>query len=927
MTSKFKKLAKTIIAMSIVLCCVAGSMVCLADDALGTVEIVKPSVGVALDDSIPIFQDYLEEKSDAAYPDASVTAISEEVTLKSKDTFTAPITVEQAGLYAIELEYKVLKENTQVPSVSVSLNGEVPYYEAYNIALHQSFSDERVAVDSSGAMDADYIPLQNFETRYIKDYLIDTSGYYGNRLYFYLDESVTSVGLYVWVGDVAIKSLTFCQYDAPVAYKDADLSNGKDYDGEALYFEAENAKFKSSSSIYPVNDSSSPGVSPTSPKTKYANSIGGQMWEDMGEYVEWDFEVPQDGYYNLTFKYRQNDVVGMSSGRRILIDGKVPYAEMEGYDFDYTPTYLNETLSADGKNMKIYLTKGKHNLKMQVILGDLSEILSKINRLATDLATDYRSIIMITGSTVDTLRDYNLEEYIPEIFESFEKKADELYELADKLEKLMGNSTGTKNLRVTAEQLDYCREDGYYITQELAGIKSNIAAINAWLVDAKTQPVKLDYFVLSAPDSELKAPEPNFFKTVVYHVKAFLFTFSEDYDQNAIAKSDDKMEITIWDSGNSTQYNIEKQQIERTFEPMTGITVNFRLSPGEFNMAILSGKGPDASSGSPMTLAFRNRVLDLNQFDDVEEIKARFRPSALVPLSYKDKLYGIPIGQGINVTYFRTDILEEMGLEVPKTWDDVTYVMATLQKNNLEMGVNGFFDDILYQHGGDYYDKDLTKCTLDSPEAIEAFTQYTSYFTEYGAPLTYDQLNRFRTGEMPIIFANFAFATTLLNLAPEISGRWAMAEIPCTEKADGTYDHSTVSASGGWFILNEKKKEACWEYIKWITSTDTIVENTRLNVAAMDETVRGMPANIEAFYKVGWPEEMLNLARVHEDGRLITVPAVPGNYMMSRNYSFAFNNVVYDDAVPADAIKAQIKGINDEIARKRKEFGFLTAEQ
>ena len=143
----------------------------------------------------------------------------------------------------------------------------------------------------------------------------------------------------------------------------------------------------------------------------------------------------------------------------------------------------------------------------------------------------------------------------------------------------------------------------------------------------------------------------------------------------------------------------------------------------------------------------------------------------------------------------------------------------------------------------------------------------------------------------------------------------------CTEKADGTYDHSTCSVSEGWFILNEKKKDACWEFVKWITSADVIVENTRLNVAAMDETVRTCPANVEAFYRVGWPEEMLRLAKIHEDGRLITVPAVPGSYMLTRNYNFAFSNVVYDSAVPADALKSQIKAINFEIARKRREFG------
>ncbi len=905
-------------------CVISPSFVCSADDAEGSVETAKPSIGIELNEDIAIFDDYIASHADAQYPNTEIIIETDSTVITQGETVKFPIEVIESGLYALEIEYCVQSETSQIPSVSIMLNGSVPYYEAYTVALNQTYVDDlEFARDEDGDLTADYIPAQIFQKRSHKEFLYDTSGYYGQMLYFYLDETVTTLELSGQIGKIALNGAAFKQYDRPESYKTTKNGKGKDYKGEALYFEAENVEYKSSSAIYPINDSSSPGVSPTSPKKKYLNSIGGGYWEDPGEYLEWKFEVLQDGYYNLTFKYRQNDVVGMSSTRRILIDGKVPYSELEEYSFNYTPIYLNETLNSNGENIKIFLTKGEHTLKMQIVLGDLSEILSKINLAMTELSNDYRKVVMITGSNVDTLRDYNLEQSIPEVIESFKDKAELLKGFADRLEKIMGGSSlGTKNLTTIAQQLKECSEDGYYITKNLASIKSNISSVNSWLVDAKSQPLKLDYFVLSAPNGEVKKPEAGFWKTVKYHVTSFLFTFSSDYDQNAVANPDDLNEITIWTSGNSTSYNILKQQIEKDFmSKYPNIKVNLRLSPGDFNTAVLSGKGPDAAIGDVMTLAFRNRVLDLTKFEDSEEVFKRFRPSALVPISFGDAVYALPTTQGMNLTYYRTDILEELDLEVPKTWDDVTQVMATLQKNNLEMGVNGFFDDILYQHGGSYYNDELTECTLDSSEAIEAFTQYCSYFTEYGAPISYDQLNRFRTGEMPIIFAGFEFSTTLLNLATEISGRWAVSEIPCTQREDGTYDHSTVSSSTGWFILNEKKKEAAWKFIKWITDADTIVENTKLNVAALDETVRTCPANIEAFYRVGWPEEMLELAKVHEDGRLVTVPAVPGSYMMTRNYGFAFSNVLYQSEVPADALKSSIKAINAEITRKRKEFG------
>ena len=923
MNCKFKKTAAAFLSFFAAIGCVtAAAPVCLANDALGTVETATPSIAARLDGSLDIFSEYLKKYPDADYPDSTVTTDMAETVLSPSQKVELPVTVGKPGFYALKIEYAIPAETSQTPAISVSINGETPYYEAYNVSLQQTYVDEYTDLSDDEKRTVDYIPSQKAVVRYTDDYLYDTSGYYGKILYFYLDTDTKTLELTSLIGKIALKSVKFCPYKAAEEYKNADMKNAPDYKDEAIYFEAENMLYKSSASIYPINDSSSPGVSPTSEFKKYSNSVGGSYWENLGEYVEWSFEVPEDAYYSLTFKYRQSDVVGMSSSRRILIDGAVPYRELETYAFNYTPTYLNETLSADGKPIKIYLTKGKHTLKMQIVLSELSEILSYLNLTINALSDDYRKVIMITGSTVDPLRDYNLEKSIPEVLTSFREKGEYLSEMANRLEKAMGgNSNGTKTIRTIAGQLISCSEDGYYITKNISSIKSNISSVNAWLVDARSQPLKLDYFVLSAPGGKVKSPEPSFIRTVGYHIKSFLFTFSSEYDQNAVAKSSNANEITVWTAGNSTSYSILKQLIEKDFEKKSGIKVNLRLSPGDFNLAVLSGRGPDVSSGEPMTLAFRNRLVNLAEFKDIDEVLSRFRESAILPLGYKGKIYALPTTQNINLTYYRTDIFEDLGLEVPKTWDDVTYVMSTLQKNNLEMGVNGFFNDILYQHGGSYYNEELTACALDSAEAIEAFTQYTSYFTEYSAPLTYNQLNRFRTGEMPIVFAPFNFSTTLLNLATEISGRWAVAEIPCTKKEDGTYDHSTCSASEGWFILNKEKKNACWEFIKWITSTDVIVENTKLNVAAMDETVRTCPANVEAFYKVGWPEEMLKLARIHEDGRLITVPAVPGSYMVTRNYNFAFSNVVYNSAVPADALKSQIKSINFEIERKCREFG------
>ena len=75
--------------------------------------------------------------------------------------------------------------------------------------------------------------------------------------------------------------------------------------------------------LYPQQDQSSPSVSPSSAKALLNNSIGGNSWRLVGQWIEWDFDVPEDGYYDITLYDKQNFSRGIHVSRRITIDGEV----------------------------------------------------------------------------------------------------------------------------------------------------------------------------------------------------------------------------------------------------------------------------------------------------------------------------------------------------------------------------------------------------------------------------------------------------------------------------------------------------------------------------------------------------------------------------------------------------------------------------
>ena len=78
---------------------------------------------------------------------------------------------------------------------------------------------------------------------------------------------------------------------------------------------------------------------------------------------------------------------------------------------------------------------------------------------------------------------------------------------------------------------------------------------------------------------------------------------------------------------------------------------------------------------------------------------------------------------------------------------------------------------------------------------MAAFKQYTSLYNDYGLPVVFDFVSRFRSGEMPIGVASYATYNTLMVSAPEIKGLWNFAPFPGTIQEDGTLDN-TVHTDG-----------------------------------------------------------------------------------------------------------------------------------
>lgn len=206
--------------------------------------------------------------------------------------------------------------------------------------------------------------------------------------------------------------------------------------------------------------------------------------------------------------------------------------------------------------------------------------------------------------------------------------------------------------------------------------------------------------------------------------------------------------------------------------------------------------------------------------------------SAVEPFSFGNGIYAIPETQDFYMIFYRTDILEELGLEPPETWEDVYYIIGELQNQQMTFAMpvpvvgavgagNLTYAMLLYQKGGQFYTDDRTTTDLTSDAALDAFKEWTQFYTLYDLPNTYDFANRFRTGEVPVGIASYSTYSTLAVFAPEIQGLWEFAMVPGTvqydengnqmldENGNVVVDHSCGSSSAGalcllWIKLRKK---------------------------------------------------------------------------------------------------------------------------
>ena len=863
-----------------------------------------------------------------------------------KSELTWKVDVPQAGLYNIRLDYLTVESRGIDVERELAVNGEVPFAGASTLSFSRLWTDSGDIRKDNQGNDIRPTQMERFEKQ--SAWCMDSLGYQTEPYAFYFNEGENTLTLKAVNEPVILcgitltppaKEMTYAEYSA--AQPETPMSEeAKNY---SLKVQGESAKLRSAPSLYARYDRSSSLTDPYSVTNTILNYIGGDPWTHPGEWIQWDFEVPEDGYYHISVKGRQMYQRGALSARTVYIDGEVPFEELSAVTFGYNTGWEMRTLGdKNGNPFRFYLTKGSHTIRMEVTLGEMGPILKEVEDSIYRLNQIYRKLLVLTGANPDRFRDYKLNQVYPEAIQAMDLESKRLYRIVDEIVATTGEKSDRAAAAQTlANQLEQFVESNERITESFVNFKDNITSLGAAMQNMSESKLDIDLFMITGENVKVPAVHENFFQRTAHEIRSCVASFFVDYNSlgDKFDNTDDVLEI--WITTGRDQSTVLKTMVDDTFTAKTGIKVNVKLVQADAILpAVVAGNGPDivlsVSGWLAVNYAMRNAAEDLTQFEDFDEVIKPFQSSILVPLTYNDGkhkgIYGLPETQNFPVLFYRSDVMEEMGLPIPQTWDEMIAELPTIQGNSLEVGINfpditlnpdiSVFESMIYQNGGEIYDEDAKRTLIDSEAGVAAFKQYTSMYNDYGLPVVFDFVSRFRSGLMPLGVSTYATYNTLMVSAPEIRGLWDFTLFPGTKKDDGTIDR-TVHTDGLCCVMttcdNEQTRQNAWEFMKWWVSADAQVRFGREMESILGASARYQTANQEAIRQLAWSDKQLSVLleqMTHTKG----FPEIAGEYSTTRHITNAIRKVINTKEDPRETLMNYARTINEEIRIKRREF-------
>ncbi|MBI5959733.1 MAG: extracellular solute-binding protein [Chloroflexi bacterium] len=381
------------------------------------------------------------------------------------------------------------------------------------------------------------------------------------------------------------------------------------------------------------------------------------------------------------------------------------------------------------------------------------------------------------------------------------------------------------------------------------------------------------------------------------------------------------VEIIIWMTGGDNDAIVTKAAAA-PWEAATGNTVtveavDWGTAHARILTAATSGEGPDIITGGlswGIEFGELGGMIDLAAAypDDVAAIQATDNESIWAAIeSVNGEVYGVPWDLTIFLMFSRPDLLAEMGLEVPQTWDELLAYQEAVTEAKGEGGwVSNWgntewvtFSSFLWQAGADYYDADCN-VTLDSDEAVTALEYFASLYEAGATTEAPDFEAGLNSGLYPAAYGgNWPIGGLDANY-PDMVGKWQVSPL-----AAGPNDTRTAFIGGRvmGIMSYSKNADVAFDMIKYFQTAEA-------QQALIDESVKlntlWIPPQTEFLQYVAYGDNVREaVAAQLEDAQ--APPNCPGWEASAPAVTEAIQSVIFEGADAEDALADAADSIRD----------------
>ena len=844
------------------------------------------------------------------------------------------------SLNYIEVEYFILEEGVEDTKISVLINEELPFYESQNIVLpvEWEFVQDEFALDR---YKNELQPASEKQIEWRKTILKDQRFLHPDPYAYVLEEgdkvSLQFVNASVLIGRISIVDLP--EVPTYATYLE-QFPNTSVQEGLQLV-SARSFETRSDSSIR-LRTEQDPSNLYYDTQFLKLNTIFGDSWEKGGQSITYPITVETSGFYHLSFKYRQYLLNDMTTHRNIYINGEIPFKEAEAYAFPHSMQFKNRTL-VDGQEqpLKFYLNAGVNHITLEATHAPYRQAIETIQFLMNQIQGLSLAIKRYTAGGSDLYRDWDIEQFFPTAKNDLLLWADIIDNLYEDLLPISSSSNPSQlaNLKVGSSRLKSLSNQINRLPSLMVQFSDGDSSVNQMLGTLLQQffrsSLEIERLMIH-DDRSLPRPTANFLYSAYEGGARLILSFvNNPYSASAMKDED----LNVWVNHPRQYIEIMQALIDQFYPGDRRVTLSQMPDENKLILSNISGQSPDVAIGVnhwiPYEFAARDAALDLRTFTDFTDVVQSFSPGAFIPYVFEEGVFGLPETQNFWVTYYRKDIMTSLGIEqVPQTWDEVIGLLPLLQSYGLNYfvplsqysGLKPFVATLpfIYQFGGQLYSDDGMSTAINDEKTLEGITLMAELFTLYNIPkFVASFYNNFRYGTLPIGIGDLGTYLLLSSAATELDGLWGMDLHPgvYNEETQTIQRDAASGAQGSMILSNTNHREESWDFLSWWMSEEVQVMFADILQTTYGKTYFWNSANIDAFARSGMPQEYKEIVLAQWE-YAAEASRIPGSYMVEREISNAWTNIVFNGTNPRQAIDEAVRISNREILYKMAEFGY-----